>query len=372
MKDVRVKDVTEKLEAWAPLSLAEAWDNPGLTVGNSESLITGVVTSLDITPQVVDRAKEVGANFIVSHHPYIFKGMKQITLTTAHGRLIADLLKYDISIYAMHTNLDIVSGGLNDEAVKRLGLENTDVLDKTGQEDFVKLRVFVPELEADKVRQAIGNAGAGAIGNYSHCSFSVTGTGRFLPLRGAHPAIGQVEILTNVREEEISVVVPRPVLSKVVKEMLAVHPYETPAYEVVSLDVPHKAYGLGRIGSFAQALSFDDFKERVQEAFPQAHLRLGGYKCQCIQRIALCTGGGAEFIDKAASLGADAYITGDVKYHDMQRAKELGLLVVDAGHFGTEEMAAKLLAGKIKEALGQLGRPDIEVEAFSEQRDFFF
>lgn len=366
-----VKDIMTLMESWAPLSLAESWDNPGLMVGAIDRQVTGIVTSLDLTKEAVDYAMDRGCNMIISHHPLIFKGLKSIDLGSYQGQLLETLIKNDIAVYSAHTNLDIARGGLNDMLAAKLGLENCSGLVPVGQSDYYKLVVYVPASHGNQIRQALAEAGAGWIGNYSHCSFSLKGDGRFQAETGTHPYLGQEGQVEEVQEERVETIVPQDLLSKVLEAIRDVHPYEEVAYDVFPLVEPTARHYLGRIGTLPEAFTLNQFKLFLEKALPHAKIRFAGQTTNVIKRLALCSGGGAEFLGRAKAMGADAYLTGDVKYHDGQRARELGLLVVDGGHFGTEEIVAKGLKDKLTGLLSENGW-DLSVLAFEGQEDFFF
>lgn len=366
-----VKDIMTLMESWAPLSLAESWDNPGLMVGSIDRQVTGIVTSLDLTKEAVDYAMDTGSNMIISHHPLIFKGLKSIDLGSYQGQLLETLIKNDIAVYSAHTNLDIAQGGLNDMLASQLGLENCSGLVPVGQSDYYKLVVYVPISHGNQIRQALAEAGAGWIGNYSHCSFSLKGDGRFQAEAGTHPYLGEEGQVEEVQEERVETIVPQEILSKVLGAIRDVHPYEEVAYDVFPLVKPKVRHYLGRIGTLPETLTLDQFKLFLEEALPHAKIRFAGQTTNAIKRLALCSGGGAEFLGQAKAMGADAYLTGDVKYHDGQRARELGLLVADGGHFGTEEIVAKGLKDKLTDLVRENGW-NLSVLAFEGQEDFFF
>lgn len=363
-----VQQVITLMEQLAPRSYAESWDNVGLMVGDRNAIVTGVLTTLDVTEDAISYAIEHDCNLIVSHHPLIFKGLKQLSCDTAQGRMINQLIQHNIAVYSAHTNLDIAPGGLNDMLANQLGLIDLKGFVKTSEDALYKVTTFVPESSADAVRHAMGTAGAGKIGNYEHCSFSLHGEGRFIGNEESHPVVGEAGTLTVAPEAQVNTIVDGAHLSQVIESMKAAHPYEEVAYEVVSLVEPTASTQyLGRVGRLPNALNLDTFREWVQEALPEANIRFAGVAPEEIQSIALCSGAGAEFIKDAARLHVDAYVTGDVKYHDAQLAKELGLLVVDAGHFGTESIVASGLRDYL------LSKDiSVPVKAFTEQNDFFF
>lgn len=365
---VKVQDVMECIETLAPTHLAESWDNVGLMVGRRDQVVTNVLTVLDVTESAIEEAIEKNCNLIVSHHPLIFKGLKQITSDTVLGRMIARLVKSDIAVYSAHTNLDIAKGGLNDLAAVQLGLGSVEGLEITHQEGLCKIAVFVPVDHTEAVLTAMGDAGAGHIGNYSHCAYYGEGTGTFKPLEGADPFIGHVGEVAKVPEHRVETIVPKAQLGKVVAAMKNAHPYEEVAYEVYSLKEPANVETIGRQGILSDTLDLNGFMELVNHAFPQGRPRFGGARVKEIKKVALCTGAGAEFIKVAAKAGAQAFVTGDVKYHDMQLAKELGVVVADVGHFGTEIGAAGLLGAYIQLHFGK----ELTVLTSTTQEDFFF
>lgn len=366
---VIMKDIAMAIEGQAPLQLQESWDNCGLQVGSMASPVNRVLTALDVTPEVIAEAIEEHVDAIVTHHPMIFKGIKSVNIDTVQGKMISDILTHNMNVYSAHTNLDVTRGGLNDEVATRLGLQNVEGLEETGRDISYKVAVYVPVTHSEQLRKAMGDAGAGHIGAYSHCSFSVAGEGRFLPLEGTNPFIGHEGTMETVREERVETVVPKKILCQVLSAMEAAHPYEEIAYDVVALENAHDTHYIGRIGNLSQSLSIQEFSELLTSVFPHSRIRWGGVKQTDIQRVALCTGSGAEFIKIAAKRGADVYITGDVKYHDMQLAKELGITVVDAGHYGTEYMSQTLLKQMIEKSFTA---EEVEVIESKVQRDFFF
>lgn len=371
-----IQEVINILESEFPLQLQESWDNCGLQIGNTNDIVTGILTTLDVTPEVIDEAIEKKANLIVSHHPFLFKGIKSINFNMGIGKQIERLVRNGISVYSAHTNLDIAKGGLNDYVANQCGLKNVRGLVETSRDTYFKLQVFVPLSHSDVVRKALAKSGAGQIGQYRACSFSLQGEGRFEPLDGATPFIGEVDSLAVVKEERIEVIISASEIHTAIQMMKEVHPYEEVAYDVIELKNDLQVHYLGRIGELEKPMELSFWAEGVKEIFTgpkgQYQVRFGGAKKDVIHRIAICTGSGAEFIKMAAKHKADVYITGDVKYHDMQLAKELGLLVVDGGHFGTEWMAPTILRETIETGLTKEGVKDIFAVESHAQDDFFF
>lgn len=366
---ITVKEVMQSMERLAPPYFAESWDNVGLMIGSKKNFVSKVITTLDVTPAVVDFAIREGAEMIISHHPFIFKGLTSIDLDSVQGQMIETLVKHGIAIYSAHTNLDIAEGGLNDMLAEKLGLIDIQGFVPVGTDAVYKVITYVPQNATDGVRFAMAEAGAGRIGNYEACSFSSFGEGRFKGNVASNPVIGKRGTLTVAQEVAVQVIVETNDLSAVIKAMKEAHPYEEVAYEVVELVKPNRERTLGRIGNLPQPMSFAAFKHHVEMVLPHSHVRFGGVKKDSIKTIALCSGSGASFIKQAR--GFDAYITGDVKYHDAQLAKELGLLLVDAGHFGTEEIVASGVAEYLR-CESSSNNWELTVIPFVDQEDFFF
>ena len=248
MKKVNGHEIIALFEKWSPKRFAMDGDPVGLHIGQLNRTVENVLVTLDVNEEVIDEAIRKGANLIIAHHPPIFRPLKSLLTDTPQGRMIEKCIKNDIAVYAAHTNLDVAPGGVNDMLAEKLGLVDTEIVEPTYSEPLYKLVVFSPVTHADEIRQALEKAGAGAIGDYVGCSFSSSGIGRFTPVEGAEPFIGEVGKGEEVEEERIEVVLPGPIRSKVLKAMLEAHPYEEPAYDLVALDQQSNEYGLGRIG----------------------------------------------------------------------------------------------------------------------------
>ena len=367
---VKCQVIMDAMERIAPRRLAEEWDNPGLLVGSPAQEIHGLLVCLDVSEAVVDRAIAEGCDMIVSHHPLLFHAVKKLRTDLPLGHLLQRLLAGNIAVYAAHTNLDIAEGGVNDVLAERIGCVDLEPFDITEQEELIKLAVYVPADYEEKVRMAITKAGAGCIGRYSCCTFRVQGKGTFLPLEGTNPFIGQQGSLETVDEVRIETILPARMESRVVKAMLKAHPYEEAAYDLYPLKNKGRLESLGRIGHLPQPLTPEAFAERVRDGLGAEYVRLVKAGDKHIEKVALCSGSGAEFIAKAAFMGADAYVTGDVKYHDAQQAVGLGLHLVDAGHFPTEFPVVPVLAKYLKQELAG-SRGTVNILEDKESMDFF-
>ncbi|MBP2633003.1 MAG: NGG1p interacting factor 3 protein [Firmicutes bacterium] len=367
---VKCQVIMDAIEALAPRYLAESWDNVGLLVGSPAQTIAKVMICLDVSEDVIQRAIAQQVDLIISHHPLIFKPFKNLRTDLAQGRLLGQLLKANIAVYAAHTNLDTAVGGVNDVLAQKLDLHKVEPLTISYQEELVKLAVFVPVGYAGIVQEAIGTAGAGHIGNYSHCNFQVEGRGNFLPLAGAKPFIGKQGELESVDEIRIETIMPQKIMNKVVKAMLKVHPYEEVAYDLYPLKNTGGKFGLGRIGQLEESMKAEEFAHKAKLALDIANVRLVGEKHKIIKKVALCSGSGAEFIGKAAYAGADILVTGDVKYHEAQKALESGINLLDAGHFGTEMPIVKVVATYLEQC-NDKGKWQVDISYDTLSKDLF-
>lgn len=326
-------NIFKALEEWAPKNFAYDWDNVGLQVGSHADETKKILVTLDVLESVVDEAVANEVNLIIAHHPLIFSPLKNINFQSVKGKIIKKIIKHDITVYAAHTNLDIANGGVNDLLCEALNLVSTKPLVDKQTEKILKLVVFVPITHAEIVREALGNAGAGYIGNYSHCTFQSAGEGTFKPLEGTNPYIGSTNELEKVEELKIETVVKESDLDHVITAMKNVHPYEEVAYDLYPLELVGDSYGLGRIGSFEEPMSLQSLCDKVKKAYQVDDLRVTGDLDKQIKNVAIIGGSGEKYIYQAKTMGADVFITGDVTFHHAQDAKELGLAVIDPGHY---------------------------------------
>lgn len=345
---IRCQTLLDALEQWAPPAYAEDWDNPGLTVGARDAAISRVLVALTPDEAAADAAIAAGAQLLLTHHPLIFKPLKQINTDTAVGRTVLKLAAHGVAHYCAHTNLDIAPGGVNDVLAAALGLSSMEPLADVAREVCYKVMVYVPAGHEEAVRQAMCAAGAGCVGRYSCCTFQARGTGTFLPGEGTSPFLGEAGKLEYADEYRLETIVPQSALPAVLRAMRESHPYEEVAYDVFRLEQGGAARGIGRVGDLAQPVTLREFLALVGDRLGCDHLsyQTGGRDAdaRAIRRVAICGGSGASYLDAAKRAGADVYLTGDVKYHDGQTARQLGVAVVDAGHFATERPIVQALA----------------------------
>ncbi|PJN90858.1 Nif3-like dinuclear metal center hexameric protein [Bacillus sp. mrc49] len=332
MKTVNGNQIIELFEQFSPKQYAMEGDPIGLHVGQLNKTVTKVMIALDVLEEVVDEAIEQGVELIIAHHPLIYRPLKRIDTMAAGGRIIEKLIKHDIAVYAAHTNLDVAKGGVNDLLAEALQLRETQVLVPTHETRLKKLAVYVPKAAEEKLRDALGKAGAGAIGNYSHCSFSSEGTGRFLPGEGSEPVIGSQGRLEAVAEIRIETVFPENIEKKVLAAMLKAHPYEEVAYDIYQLENQGESLGLGKIGVLAEEMTLEQFADHVKVTLDVDRVRVVGDWQSRIKKVAVLGGDGNKYITAAKFKGADVYVTGDMYYHTAHDAMMLGLNIVDPGH----------------------------------------
>lgn len=334
------QEIIQIFEELYPKYLAEKWDNIGLQIGTLDKQVNKVLVTLDVALEVVEEAIEIGAELIIAHHPIIFKPLKNLHTDTHYGEIIELCVKHDIAVYAAHTNLDAADGGVNDLLAEALELQNTEILDVTYTEELKKLAVFIPESHVDVVKEAIHQAGAGHIGNYSHCSFSVVGEGSFVAESGTNPFIGEVGVVEKVKEVRLETIFPAKIEKKVLIALLESHPYEEVAYDIFKLDNKGKEYGFGRVGLLPNEMTLKEFAEFVKVKLNIPFVRMVGKGNDLVRKIAVLGGDGNDFIYHAVGSGADVFVTGDMKYHIAQDAQMVGLNIIDPGH-NTEKVMQK-------------------------------
>lgn len=356
----KCKMIFSLLEDYAPLDLAMDWDNSGLQVGDPDAVVGGVMLALDVDEGVCREAVEKNCQLIITHHPLFFKDLKRLDLRATAGSLVAGLIREGMTLYTAHTNLDCAPQGVNAVLARILDLKHTRVL-KPSRSEFIKLVVFVPAGHEDEVREALTLAGAGWIGNYSHCTFGVAGIGTFRPLEGTEPYIGKPGHLERVNEIRLETIVPERLAPRVLEAMRAVHPYEEVAYDLYPLKIKDTGSGLGCIGDLANPISLGHFSEMVKKSLGLEVLRLGGTKDKLVSRVAICGGSGADLWPVARAAGADVLVTGDVGYHVARDMIQAGFCFIDAGHYGTERVILPVLRDYLKKGCAA---QDLEVRVY--------
>jgi len=346
---MKVLDVIHHLEALSPLAYAEDFDNVGLLVGNKNNDLTGVLVTLDTLESVVDEAIAKSCNLIVSFHPIIFKGLKQLTGKSYVERVVMKAIKHDISIFAIHTALDNALHGVNDRICEQIGLINRQILiPQSGS--IKKLTTYVPENDINKVRDALFNAGAGAIGNYDHCSFNVNGIGTFNGNENSSPTIGTPGTTQHEPEIKLSISFAKHLESKILQVLFKHHPYEEVAYEVTTLENKNQHVGMGMLGEFEIPMEEVDFLDHIKQVMQTKSIRHSSLLGKKIKTIAVLGGSGSFAIQAAKAAQADAFITADLKYHDFFTADN-SILLTDIGHYESEQFTKNLLVAYLTEKM---------------------
>ncbi len=354
---MKVREVTDYLNSIFLPVYQETYDNAGFLVGDPAREVSGVLATTDVTDEVIDEAIALGANLIVSHHPLIFGGLKRLTPDSATPRMVIRLIENGIGVYAAHTNLDNLQQGVNGILARKLGLEGCRIL-RPVEGVLRKLVTYVPTADADRVRQALFEAGAGGIGAYDCCSYNSDGFGTFRAGEGCHPHCGQIGELHREAETRIEMIYEKRLERKLIRALVEVHPYEEPAYDCIPLDNALPTVGAGMVGRLREPMAAADFFAMVKERLdlpvvrtsqigienPQSATNNSQFTIHNsleIQKVALCGGSGAFLIGDAKSCGSDVYLTADLKYHDFQSA-EGRILLADIGHFESEQFAKEI------------------------------
>lgn len=347
---MRCERIVKIIEDWAPKSIAWEKDNVGLQVGSLRRDVSNILLCLDVNEDVVDEAVKRKCNLIISHHPLLFRLLKKLDVEKDKGsRIIEMLIKKDITLYSAHTNLDFTKEGVSFQLAKKLGLKNQKFLQNLSSNQN-KISVFVPINFADKVAEAMHNAGAGKSGEYSDCSFRSSGTGYFKGSEKSNPSFGVKGKLEKVDEVKIEVLVNSFDVSKVVSAMKQTHPYEEVAYDVYPLVNENVNYGMGVIGVLENELSEKQFLNLVSKSLKIKNFRFTKGLNSKIKKIAVCGGSGSDLLDAAIKSEADAFVTADVKYHTFQDA-ENKILLIDAGHYETEIHALEEIKKRLEKSL---------------------
>ena len=336
-----IKEVISIIEEFAPLNYAEDFDNVGLLVGDSSTEVSGALITLDTLEATVDEAIAKNCNLIVSFHPIIFSGLKKLTGRNYVERTVLKAIKNDIAIYAIHTALDNQYKGVNDMIAEKLGLTNRKILIPR-TDSIKKLITFVPSEDAEKVRAALFESGAGSIGNYDNCSFNVSGRGSFKGNEDSNPVIGKKGEVHYENETQIGVTFQSHLQSKILKSLFESNPYEEVAYEIHSLENTNQHLGMGMIGELENETTAKDFLQQVKETFNCGGIRHSSLLEKPVKKIAVLGGSGAFAIENAKAAGADVFLTADLKYHDYYKAEQK-LVLADIGHYESEQFTKNLL-----------------------------
>ncbi|MCK9413649.1 MAG: Nif3-like dinuclear metal center hexameric protein [Prolixibacteraceae bacterium] len=336
-----LQNIVQHLETIAPISYQEPYDNAGLILGDKNREISSALITLDVTEEVVDEAISLGCELIISHHPLIFKGIKRITGSNEVERCLIKAIRNDLAIYAAHTNLDSITGGVNSIICDKIGLVKCHIL-SPAKNQLIKLITYIPEDHLEAVRSAIFSAGAGIIGNYDQCSYSAQGSGTFRGNEESNPYVGIPGALHTEQEIRFETIVPRHLISKVVAALNASHPYEEVAYDLVPLENDFQGVGMGMIGELTFPSDELKFLQRIKGIFGCQMIKHTTLLGQKISKIAVCGGSGSFLVSKAIAEGADLFISADFKYHDFFEADNK-IVLADIGHYESEQFTKEVL-----------------------------
>lgn len=342
---MKLQQIIDKIEEFAPLALQEDFDNCGLLVGRRDAEITGALLCLDVSEAVIAEAVRLGYNLIISHHPLIFKGLKSLTESNEVERCVAQIIRNDMVLYASHTCMDSANGGVSFRMAQKLGLGNVRVL-APQRGKLLKLVTFVPVAQLETVRDALFAAGAGHIGHYDSCSYTSLGDGTFRAGEECDPFCGAIGEFHTENEARLEVILPLYRQTAVVKALMRSHPYEEPAFDLIPLANVWNSVGLGVVGDLPQAVTETDFLARLKAVFKADCIKHSPLLGRSVRRVALCGGSGSDFIANAKAAQADVFVTADVGYHRFFDA-DGALLIADVGHFESEQFTKEIFFEQI-------------------------
>jgi len=354
---VPLRDVIAVLDRAYPPALAHSWDSVGLVCGDPAEAVASVTVAVDATAAVAASVPDGG--LLLAHHPLLLRGVDTVAADTGKGALIHSLIRRGAALFSAHTNADAAAPGVSDALAEALGLQVEGVLDPAeARSDLDKWVVFVPHVNADAVRDAMFAAGGGQIGDYSHCSWATMGVGQFLPLEGATPTIGMVGAIEQVAEDRVEVIAPSRLRRAVLTAMRAAHPYEEPAFDVLTLAPLPSDVGIGRICSLSEPEPLSAFASRVARGLPTTSwgVRASGDPDALVSRVAVCGGAGDSLLDAVTRSGVDVYVTSDLRHHpDDEHRRASDVALVDVAHWASEfpwcEQAAGVLRAQFGDAL---------------------
>jgi dinuclear metal center YbgI/SA1388 family protein len=355
-KKMKIKDIAAAIEQIAALKLAQDWDNVGLLIGDAQRNVKNILLTIDVTGDVVAEAKRLKTDLIISYHPVIWDGLKQITANGPTGA-VYNLIKAGIAVFSIHTALDVATDGVNDGLAEIVGICDAEPIgdyvdNPTG--DNYKLVVFIPIESAAKISNAVFTAGAGAIGNYRNCSFGAEGTGTFLPLKGAKPAIGKKGEMEKVPEIRFETIVPAGKLADCIAAIKKAHPYDTPAFDVFKLYDTQSKFGLGRIGKLTQPVRTKQIIDRIKKYTGAKAVGIVGDEKRLVKTAAVCAGSCGKIINTVIAAKADCYVTGELKHHQALAAQEAGLTCICLSHTVSERFILKKFAKQLQKQIKQV------------------
>ncbi|MCY1721367.1 Nif3-like dinuclear metal center hexameric protein [Prolixibacteraceae bacterium Z1-6] len=337
---IKIKNISTFFENFAPLRLQESYDNAGLIIGDLNAEVDSVLVTLDVTEEVIEEAIRKKAGLIIAHHPIVFSGLKKITGKNYVERTLLKAIKNNIAIYAAHTNLDSIEGGVNGKICEKLGLKDCKIL-QPASGLLKKLVTFIPIDQAPQVHEAVFSAGAGNIGNYDSCGFNVYGEGTFRGNESTNPFVGKKGEIHTEKEIRFETIFPTYLQEKVIRALLNAHPYEEVAYDIYTIDNKFNRVGMGMIGTLPAEKNETEFLQQLKSTFNTGVIRHTALQNKAVKKVAVCGGAGAFLLNQAIAAGADVFVSGDFKYHQFFDA-ENKIVITDIGHFESEQYTKEL------------------------------
>ncbi|MBN2457351.1 MAG: Nif3-like dinuclear metal center hexameric protein [Sedimentisphaerales bacterium] len=350
---MKINDIAAKIEEIVPLGLAQDWDNVGLLIGDEKLNVKNILLTIDITKDVVAEAKRLKAQMIISYHPVIWDGLKKIVAAGA-TEVIYRLIREDISVFSIHTALDVAEGGVNDELAEMVGICDAKPIGdfvEDSESKVYKLAIFVPVEAAAKVSNALFAAGAGGIGRYEKCSFETEGIGSFLPGRDAKPAVGKRGRLEKVPEIRFETIVPAKKLDDCIAAMKKAHPYEMPAFDVIKLYNNRDKFGLGRIGNLKKPVQLRQIIEKIKDKTGAKAMGIVGRQSRIVRKAAVCAGSCGKIINAVIAAECDLYVTGELKHHQALAGEQADLTCICLSHTVSERFILKKLAKRLQKEI---------------------
>ena len=362
----RVQDILRRLDAEYSFARAASWDKVGLLIGDENARVEKILVAHEVTNEVLDSASDYQA--LVVYHPPLFRPLENLNFRDHSVRLAARCIAQNLNVIAVHTALDHAPSpnALGDKLAQSLGLQDIGVLQPDGFEALCKIVVFVPTAGLEQVQNAMWDAGAGEIGLYDCASFRSRGTGTFRPQDGANPVVGEIGKLESVEEWRLEIIAPEAKKNQIVRAMKTAHPYEEVAFDIIQLqnEEPNQAFGAARSGMLAQSTPLANYAREISHKLRAPNVRLVQAETE-IQKIACVPGSGASYIEAAFRAGCDCLVTGDIKHHDAQQAKALGLSVIDVTHVATERAAVGMIFEALSTLEAEIALCEIETNPFS-------
>ncbi|MDS1115655.1 Nif3-like dinuclear metal center hexameric protein [Gordonia westfalica] len=364
---VTVGGVVDVVERAYPPALAESWDAVGLVCGDRAEPVRRVLACVDVTDAVVDAAVAARADMVIAHHPLLMRGVTSVAADTPKGRIVHRLIRNGIALLSAHTNADSARPGVSDALADLLGVVDTAPIEPKSAAPLDKWVVMVPEGNVEQVSEAMFAAGAGAIGDYRDCSWTVVGTGQFEAREDATPTIGEIGTRTHVDEARVEMVAARSIRGSVLAALRNAHPYEEPAFDVFELADLGSGLGLGRVGSLVEPMTLRDFTAVAARALrAPSGIRAAGDPDALVRTVAVCGGAGDSLLGRVRGLGVDVYVTGDLRHHPADESlRDGGPALVDAGHWATEFPWCAQVAQLLRDEL------DVAVTVFDTPTDPF-